>query len=80
MGVASSGGGAAKGSRVSPELRAAEILDRWRALERELARLNPESIQAQLIRVESRQLRDEYQKLVDGLLHGDEPLPDFPVE
>jgi hypothetical protein len=65
---------------VSPELRAAEILDRWRALERELTRLAPESIQAQLIRIEARQLRDEYRALVDGRLHGDEPLPDFPNE
>jgi hypothetical protein len=61
---------------VSTEPRAAEILERWRALERELSGFEPDSIQAQLIRIEAGQLRDKYRQLVDdGQLPGVESIP-----
>jgi len=65
---------------------AAEIIDLWRAAERSLATLDPETPEAERMRAEIERLRQEYHRLLDEatrnlqhdlppLSHSEDPAP-----
>jgi DNA-binding HxlR family transcriptional regulator len=53
---------------VEDQRSAQAILDRWRELERQLAGIAPDTLAAQLVRIEADQLRAEYQVLVGEVI------------
>ena len=51
------------------------VLEMWRALERQLAALDPSSPGAEALPADAARLRDEYQRLVAAALEHNRPVP-----
>jgi len=75
-----SGGKLLREDEVVPfQIKAAAILDEWRAVERELQAADPRSTVAEALRAEAARLRDAYKRVVDQQSESGGPdVPPFP--